>query len=549
MSIRTFEEIAMAVALDRYAVIAPLVARQLSLVEYYSERRRVLSSRHKFQSNGKEVVVSERTLQRWVDWYRNGHRTEAGAWICGPGLDALKPPRRSDFGMARVLTPEIVERAIRLRSEEPTRTTRTLVDLIRNESLARGEEAPAIEEASLRRHLRMQGATRKQLKREGRAYPRYEHAYRNAVWQGDWSQGIPLPDPTDPNKTRMCHLHAFIDDHTRYIPHAEFYFRQNLPCLEDCFRKAILKSGIPESTYWDNGAVYQSRQMQQVAGRLGTQVIFATPYAPEGKGKIERWFLTVKNSFYPEARRANIQSLDELNTFFWGWLEESYHKREHSQLKTTPRARWEAGADRVRLPAPASLVDLFLWEESRRVDKTGCVKMDGNQYPVSEHLVGKEVEVRFDPFDLSKVRIYDKGVFVETVEPLTLTSHTFRKALPRRTEKPVPLESSETYRKRLSSGFRRDVDAAVARARQQGHAPDCLDRAELSALLCETLGGRHLTVMEAASVADFFRRNAPLRSEATRRALQRAVEEKGMQRHIRFYLDAIRDARFEGGNR
>lgn len=549
MDDQAFEKYADQVMLDRYGVIAPLVSRKLTPEEYRAESDRIVGACHQFKSSGKEVRVPRRTLQRWVWWYLHGHRTERGVWISGGGDVALRPTRRSDCGVAKAVTLEIIAEAVRLRSEEPSRSTRAVLELLRSEFEARGETLPPLGEATLRRHLRAKGATRRDLKREGRAYPRYEHPYRNAVWQGDWTQGIPLPDPTDPKKSRLCHLHAFIDDHTRYIVHAEFYFRQNLPCLEDCFRKAILKGGIPERTYWDNGAVYQSRQIQRVAARLGTHVIFATPYAPEGKGKIERWFQTVQSAFYPEARRANLQSLDELNVFFWGWLEESYHQREHSQTKATPKALWEAGAAQIRMPEPATLVDLFLWEETRRVDKTGCVQLGGNRYAVSEHLVGKQVEVRFDPFELSRVRIHFKGAFLETAEPLQMVSQTFRKALPKRVEKPVPLESSEAYRRRLSAGYRREIEAVASRARQAGRIPDCLTRPELAALVCEMLGGRELTVMEAAMLADFFQRNAPLRTETTRTALLRAVEDKGTQRHLRFYLDAVRDARLEGGTR
>lgn len=285
-----------------------------------------------------------------------------------------------------------------------------------------------------------------------------------------------------------------------------------------------------------------------MAARLGIQVVFATPYAPQGKGKCERWFQTCQAAFFPEARRANLQTLDELNAFFWGWLEEGYHDREHSELKATPRERWEAGAHRVRMPAPGSLVDLFLWEESRRVDKTGCVPLGGNRYAVGEYLVGKNVEVRFDPFDLARVRIHVNGAFVETAEPVSLTSHTFRKALPRRVEKPTPLESSEAYRRRLSASYRRAVDATVTRLRQGGRTPGCLSRSELAELLRQTLGGRQLTAAEDALLADFFGRNAPLLAEMTRSALLRAVEDKGLQRHLRFYLDAIRDTRLEGGS-
>ena len=179
---------------------------------------------------------------------------------------------------------------------------------------------------------------------------------------------------------------------------------------------------MPEQVYWDNGAVYHSRQIQLVAARLETRVIFATPYAPEGKGKIERWFRTVKDSFYPEARGAGIQSLAQLNEFFWGWLDRSYHSRTHSEIELTPQAAWDAGAQLVRYPEPALMIDLFLWEEKRRVDKSGCIYLSGNTYPVAEHLVGKEVVVRFDPFDLSRVRLYEGGVCSQILEPQSLVS-------------------------------------------------------------------------------------------------------------------------------
>lgn len=542
-----YEEHATQVALARYAVIAPLVTRTLTRGQHQGEKVRILSCMHKFPDG--ERWVKERTLRRWMEWYQNGHRTHDGVLVCGPGVDALKDAPRDDRGTTRVLSPEIINLAVRLRAQEPARTTQMLIALIGADFAARNEEVPNIEEATLAHHLRQRRATRRQLKREGRAYPRYEHTHRNAVWQGDFSQGIPLPDPTDPKKTRTCYLHAFIDDHSRYIVHAEFYFRQNLPCLEDSFRKAILKGGIPERAYWDNGAVYHSRQIQMVAARLGTHVIFATPYAPEGKGKVERWFQTVKTAFYPEARRANLQTLEELNTFFWGWLEEGYHTRVHSQTGETPKARWEAGAAQVRMPEPASLVDLFLWEETRVVEKTGCIKLADNAYPVGEHLVGRKVEVRFDPFELSKVRIYVDGAFVDTAQPMEMTSRTFRKALPRRAEKPAPLESSEAYRRQVSQGYKREIDGVLASARQPDRLNDCLTRPELAALLCEKLGGRLLTVQEGSALADFFKRYAPLPAEPVRAALLRAVDEKGTQRHIRFYLEAIREGRLEGGAR
>jgi transposase InsO family protein len=543
----TFESYAQAVALDRYSTIASLVNRVLTKAEFAEELERIAGCLHSFACNGKVVKLSRRTIQRYYQNYRYGRRNEQGDLLSAPGLEALKPTRRSDCGVARAFDETLIERAERLRREEPSRTTATVIALIRAEYETEGRTPPEIAEPTLARHLRKKYASRRALKREGRAFPRYERPERNSVWQADWSDGISLPDPTEPGKRRKTSLHAIIDDHSRYIVHAEFYFNQNLPCLEDCFRQALLKGGVPGSTYWDNGKVYHSRQMQLLAARLGMQVIFATPYAPEGKGKIERWFKTVQQSFYPEARRANVTTLEELNKFFWGWLEAHYHDRVHASLDATPRSRWEAGAPRVRPVDPASLIDLFLWQESRQVDKTGRIELKGNCYPVHEHLVGKKVDVRFDPFDLSRVRIYLGDKFLHVAEPYKLESRTYRKAESKKPAPPSPLASSERYRKHLSEGLQAEVDATLSRARQNGQASDCLTRPELAGLLSEVLGGRHFSIKEAAAIADFFSRNGPFKTAASRSALLRAVDEKGADRHLRFYLDKVHEARYEGG--
>lgn len=546
MNDKEWERWAEDTAIARYAVIAPLVSRKLTQAEYRAEFQRVISAIHEFPDG--ERVISRRTLSRWVDWFRKGHKNRAGERDSKPGFDALKPTRRIDHGQTRVVAPEVVEQAVRLRAEEPGRSTPTLVDLLRSNALAQGKEPPDIEPATLAYHLRARGATRRDFKHKSRAFPRFEHPFRNSCWQGDWSSGLRVQDPLNPEKTRLSHLHAFIDDWSRYIPHAEFYFRQNLPCLEDCFRKAVLNGGIPERTYWDNGAVYQARQVRLMAARMGIQVIFATPYAPEGKGKVERFFRTVKERFYPEAKRAGLTTLEELNEFFRAWLDTAYHDREHGSLSgKTPRERWTAGASNVRMPAPDSLVDLFLWEETRKVDKAGCIKMSGNVYPAGEHLVGQEITVRFDPFDLSKVRLYTHtGVFLEAVSPQVLKRHTFRKALPRRIEEPAPLESATTYRKQLSRSLREKVDETVSQVRFESES-GCLNAPEFVAVFTERIGNRILSDSEKRRLADFFRRNAPLESATVAQALSSAVDEKGRDLHVRFYLDKIQERRRQNG--
>ena len=71
----------------------------------------------------------------------------------------------------------------------------------------------------------------------------------------------------------------------------------------DCAKQFTL-AAYAATLYVDNGPAYQHHQLGRMAARLGLQLVYATPYHPQGKGKIERFYGHVKTSFYPDAKRA-----------------------------------------------------------------------------------------------------------------------------------------------------------------------------------------------------------------------------------------------------
>lgn len=523
------------VALARYSVISPLVCREMKHEEYGAELARVHSALHLFPDGPRRV--SKRSISRWCNFYRKGRPPEVA-----PGFDALLPDVRSDLGRARKLDAEVVGRAIALREEAPSRKTGRLIEIIVSEAKLANKKTPHICESTLNYHLRARGATRKRLQGKSRVFRRFEHSHRNACWQGDWSNGIWVPHPTKPGKMRQCFLHGFIDDRTRYIPHAEFYFRQNLPCLEDCLRKAVLKGGVPDMTYTDNGSSYQARQFKLMTARLGTRLVFATEFCPEGKGKIERWIQTVQDDFLEEARVSGAASLAELNTFFWAWLEKVYHSRKHSTTKQSPRVLWEAEVDRIKMIPPEKLVDIFLWEEERTVDKSGVFQFEGNRYPVSEHLVREKIQVRFDAFDLSKIRVYHNNVFVEVVSPEKTVNHTYSKAMPRRHDKNAPLESSKAFRRQLSEEYKAKIQEAVAAIPKMSADAEFLNERGFYDLLKAVLSRHELRPAEKNLSFEFFQRFSPLSKKTVEKALTELVSEKGNRLHLRAYLTKIQAA-------
>lgn len=504
------------VALAKYGVIVPLVARILTNDEREAVRKQILAAAHLFP--GAQVKrVAPRTLREWIQLYK------------ADNLHGLLPKPRKDKGVPRAIPAEVLEKAKALKAELPERSAKTICNLLATDG------GSPLARSTLNYHLKH---LPKAPQGEAKAFRRFEHKRPNDCWQSDLSDGLWLPDPRDPSKTRKCYLHAFIDDHSRLVPHAQFYWRESLPALEDCFRQAIVKHGLPRMAYWDNGAVFRAHQLRRMAARLGIEVVFSTPYAPEGRGKIERFFQTVKGAFYPEAKAAGLTTLEELNRFLAAWLERHYAERKHSETGMTPLDRWEEGRDGIRFPTAEELADTFFWEEERVVRKTGDVTLCGNHYPVEAEYVGARVMVRFDPFDLSTVKIALRGTVIANVAPVELVSRTFSKATPATPEQPKTLDSSKAFKDKL-------VGERTERQGEWGGPPRSapgLRASDFGEQLSGGLGGRVFAVEERHEIESFFARYAPIRPEVLHRALADAVLLKGLDRPLAYYLEAVKTA-------
>jgi len=174
----------------------------------------------------------------------------------------------------------------------------------------------------------------------------------------------------------------------------------------------MLRRGIPLAIYVDNGRVYSSTQFGAACASLGIQRIHASPYAPEGKGKQERFFETVRLQFMPEVAVSSIATLTELNESFWAWLECIYHRAIHSETRETPLERYQQGLHTLRSADPTQLATAFLWRETRQVRKDGSLDLQGNRYQAPHPLSGCKIELRFDPFDLANLQIWLDGALV-----------------------------------------------------------------------------------------------------------------------------------------
>ena len=331
-------------------------------------------------SNRTKVGIS--TLRRYLKLYQHS------------GFEVLKPNPRSDRRTPRAFPAEVLQKAIALREEQPERTTAMIVELLKRDP--EFKNVKGLNPHTLSTHLRQQGKTRRRLAEQPHSYTRFEREYTNSLWQGDAMVGPGLPDAHAPGKKRRAHLFCFLDDHSRLVPYAEFFFDEALPRLERVLKVGILRRGLPKALYIDNGKVYAAHQFDAACACLGIRKLHTAPFSPESKGKQKRFFHTVRLQFMPEVETSEIVTLAELNESFWAWLELIYHRAKHSETEQTPLERFQAGLAEVRSADAETLRKAFLWREMRNVRRDGRIELQGNTYPVPSSLAGRKIELRFD---------------------------------------------------------------------------------------------------------------------------------------------------------
>jgi len=384
----------------RFGVIAPLICRRLDNAERQELRREILNQVF-IEPGGKTKRVGERTLRSWISKYNTY------------GFDGLVRVARKDIGMCRAIAPEVLNQAYLLRRELPTRSITGILAHHR----AGGTDISKIDKKTLNRYLNNKGAPKEKVGRERGIFQRWQKERANDLWQCDSSGGVWLPNPANPQKYKQTRLLSFIDDATRVMPHAEFYWDEQLPSLVDCFRKALLKRGKPRRLLCDNAFIYHSTVLRSACAQLGIELSFCMEYSPESKGKVERSYGTVKGRFYEEAKHAGLSTLDELNKFWFAWLTYEYHQSKHSALNMTPIQRWQQDedADFVQQISAEQIDRALMVREIRKADiQTGIIRLNNHCYQLKPELAGKEVEVLYETDkSCGTVEIWKNGRLVE----------------------------------------------------------------------------------------------------------------------------------------
>jgi transposase InsO family protein len=391
------------VALFRFGLLSPFLSRtHLSRGERERIVRGITEKAWEIPGSGRSRV-GRSTLLRWLRDYQ-----EAGGQI-----EALQPKPRSDRGRTRCVSPELELALVNLR--------RQLIDVSLPVFLKAAQDrgvldsSSTLSSASLYRLFDRHGLERPAPLPPDRR--RFEAELPNDLWQSDSLHG---PKVLEEGKQRQSFLFALIDDHSRLVLYAAAYLSERLESFQDCLIEALARRGLPRKLYVDNGSAFRSHTLRYACGRLGIALLHATPYTPEGKGKIERFWKTVRMQFFPLLPES--LSLAELNKRLRAWIEEDYHQRLHSSTGQKPLERYLAQVSLLR-KAPENLREYFRVPLERKVDKDRTVSLYGRLYEAPAGLIGNTVTVLYHPADMSRIEVFFQDRSWGFLVPLSLAAN------------------------------------------------------------------------------------------------------------------------------
>jgi putative transposase len=485
------------------------------------------SSREYSAPGGRLYKPDLRTVWRWLRAYREG------------GLLGLCPKPRADCGALRAFAPELLKRAVGLRREgkKGKRATRTIIDIVRRQRDPELDPEPLkLARSTLDRHFARLGVSRRQLHILGqRPFTIIETEAPLELVVVDFHHG-PFVRVGPRDESRRALLCAFIDHYSRYVLESRYYLHEDFAALRFGFRRLLAAYGLAVQMYADNGASFQSHRFHAACSLLGIRLAHSKPYVAESRGVIERFNGTLKDQFESEVwERAELLTLDELNSYHQAWLSERYHRDTHSETGQPPIERFRDHAIVRPAPDPAQVDELLRLLERRTVHrKWSIVEVHGMRYSVDPTLRGRKVGVLYDPFALEYVLI-------------TLDRRVVQRAFPQKAGEvfanPKPDDASTSPRTDYLALLRRDherrsqAELAALRLAPAPRASE-ISLVDLVALL-ESCRGARLSNDEHNAAAAFWRKMRPIPTDAATDATHAALRRQGSNLHLSVYLDAL----------
>lgn len=386
------KEIAQAIGLLRHKIISPvLMDSGRSQMKYF---RSLENQVFDVPGRGKRTFKAT-TMKSWLNNYKKN------------GFSAITPSARSDNGGFRKISPQMQAQLLERRKEHPDLSVVRFHRMCKEEGIL-GEKPLCL--ATVRRFLKLNDMAKP---KSVDARKRFEMGTFGELWTGDYMHG---PQVNAGQSKRKAILFAVIDDHSRLIVGSQFGVHENTMAIENVLKNSILAYGLPDRIYLDNGPSFSSNYLAKVCANLGIGLVHSKPYDSPSRGKIERFFRTVRDGFVNQLPKENI-TLEELNEKFKLWLRDDYHRQYHQGIRARPLDRYNLSI--MNYPRkqidPDVLNEHFMLATQRKVKKDATISYKGKVFEVPARYSGKTIEIRHVQDDDSEIFIYENDKRVEQI--------------------------------------------------------------------------------------------------------------------------------------
>jgi len=384
------------IALFRYRLIAPVLNE--TVMEKMAYFRAMSEKEFDVPYLGK-TRYKPAAFKKWLRIYRLG------------GFDALLPKARNDKGKSRKID-EHLGRIIAEKSQAfPLVSAAGIFRIV----ISEGDLNPGIiSEATVRKYIKDN-----RLKAASEPTPRkkFEKEHINELWIADSMHG---PYILHEQRKKKVFLISVIDDCSRVIVGGGFFLQENSICLECVLKEAITRFGLPKALYCDNGSIFVSSHLQLACARLGIALIHSKPYDSPSRGKIERFYRTVREKFLSCINLTETGCLDAINTAFSQWLDREYHKGFHHGINTRPMDKWmdEIRHTPITRVTSPELDRAFYVTVKRRVKNDATLSVHGILYEVPPRFIGKYIELRYPSDKPHEITIYEDDAPICMVKKL-----------------------------------------------------------------------------------------------------------------------------------
>lgn len=383
------EKIAIDMAYFRFSLIAPVIQCTFNDATKTAYYRRIAENPFTLPT-GKIMNYNPKTIEKWEEYFRKN------------GMDGLMPRQRKDSGKTRVLTESAIEEIYRLKEKFPRINATLIYDKLVEDGFINYHQVSL---SSIQRFIKRNNL-KSAVNPNQKDRKAFEEAYPCGMFQADTSYTCYINENGKSRRTYLIHI---IDDNSRLIVGARFFYNDNAYNFQLVLKEAISRYGLCNKLYMDNGSPYVNEQLTLICGSLGIIKLHTPVRDGASKAKVERSFRTIKDSWLHGFDSSEVSSLDELNRLL---LEYVYKRNTTINRNTgeTPIERYKKGNAHVRVPKSREWLDeCFMNRVTRRVNLDSTISIDKVYYDVPMQFIRSKVEIRYLPDKMQDAYILFEG--------------------------------------------------------------------------------------------------------------------------------------------